>query len=102
MNEQHTDNDLPAATSGYFAIFFVIAALIFVAIGVSFLNLGANAIFFNLLIAAVQASLLGYYFMHLKEAERLTWLVVGSGLFWLGIMFVLLLTDYVTRYMRAY
>ena len=92
----------PASKTGYFGIFIVIAAMIFLAVGVSFMNLGHNAIYANLIIAGVQASLLGYFFMHLKGADHLTWIVAGVGLFWMFILFLFILTDYVTRHIAAY
>ena len=91
----------PSKTS-YFVVFLLIAGMIFLAVGVSFAGLGPSAVFANLLIAGAQSCLLGYFFMHLKGAEQLTWLIVGAGLFWLAILFVLLLTDYVTRHIAAY
>jgi cytochrome c oxidase subunit 4 len=100
MNDKTAD--LPAKTGGYYVIYVLIAALIFLAIGVSFMGLGTSAIYFNLIIAGCQASLLAYYFMHLKGANNLTWVIVGAGLFWIVILFLFLLTDYVTRHMAAY
>ena len=89
-------SETPAPKTGYFAIFAAIAGLVFLAIGVSFMDLGHKAVYANLLIAATQACLLAYFFMHLKGADRLTWLVAGAGLFWLLILFLFLLTDYLT------
>ncbi len=88
--------------SFYYVIYFIILGLIFAAVGVSYAHLGANAIYLNLLIAATQASLLAYFFMHLKGADQLTWINAGAGLFWLLILFIFLLCDYVTRQMGAY
>jgi len=99
MNEH--SNAAPSKAS-YLLIYLVIASLIFLAISVSFMGLGQSAVFLNLLIAGTQASLLVYFFMHLKTADKLTWLIVGAGLFWIFILFVLLLTDYVTRQIAAY
>jgi caa(3)-type oxidase subunit IV len=99
MNEQ---SGAQPSKASYFVVYFLIAALIFVAIGVSFAGLGPAAIYPNLLIAGAQSFLLGYFFMHLKGAEKLTWLICGAGMFWLLILFVFLLNDYVTRYLGAY
>lgn len=95
-------SSVPVSKSGYYLIFVAIAGLVFLAIGASFMNLGRSAIYVNLLIAGTQACLLAYYFMHLKGAEQLTWLVVGAGLFWIFIMFLFMLTDYLTRHIAAY
>jgi caa(3)-type oxidase subunit IV len=35
--------------------------------------------------------------MHVKYSTRLTWAVVVSGVFWLGILLVLTYGDYLTR-----
>ncbi len=100
MNEQ---SGAEPSKGSYFVVFFLIAVLIFVAIGVSFAPLGPSyRLFANLFIAGLQSCLLAYFFMHLKGAEKLTWLIVGAGLFWLFLLFLLLLNDYVTRYMAAY
>jgi cytochrome c oxidase subunit 4 len=51
-----------------------------------------------LFIAAVKATLVLMFFMHLKyESYKLSAVVFGAGLFWLLILFGLDLTDYLTR-----
>jgi len=52
----------------------------------------------DLAIAAVQTGIMGYFFMDLKQADTLTWLCVGAAGFWLTLLFVFTLTDYVTRH----
>jgi len=37
-----------------------------------------------------------------KYSTRLTWAVVAGGLFWLGILFALTFSDYLTRAWRTY
>lgn len=104
MHEEDTGAGPEPSNSTYFLVYGLIVALIFAAVGVS-LNgesLGGAAVYLNLLIAGAQASLLAFFFMHLKGADHLTWLVAGAGVFWLVILFVLLLTDYVTRQIAAY
>jgi cytochrome c oxidase subunit 4 len=96
------DDEFAAAKKYYALVFVLIAALIFLAAGVTFMDLGPARVYANLIIAGAQASLLAYFFMHLKGAEYLTWLVAGAGLFWIVILFLLLLTDYLTRYIAAY
>jgi cytochrome c oxidase subunit 4 len=96
---EHTEK---TPTANYLLIFVAIAALIFLQIGSSFMGLGEKAVFVNLLIAGTQACLLAYYFMHLKGADSLTWLIVGAGLFWLAILFTLMMTDYLTRHLGVY
>lgn len=50
-----------------------------------------------LTIAVVKATLVVLYFMHVRYSSRLIWLVIGSALFWLAIMFALTVSDYWTR-----
>ncbi len=52
---------------------------------------------FQLAIGTVQAALVAYYFMHLKQADKVVLLTAVSSLFWMGILFVLFLADYTTR-----
>jgi len=50
-----------------------------------------------LTIAVIKATLVVLYFMHVRYSSRLVWVVFGSALFWLGILFALTLNDYWTR-----
>jgi cytochrome c oxidase subunit 4 len=50
-------------------------------------------------IASVQAGLVAYYFMHLRQGDRVVILTALSSLFWMGILFVLFLADYLTRHL---
>lgn len=51
-----------------------------------------------LLIAAGKGILIVLFFMHARYSSRLTWIAIGAGLLWLGILFTLTLGDYLTRY----
>jgi len=50
-----------------------------------------------LTIAVIKATLVVLYFMHVRYSSRLIWLVIGSALFWLAILFALTISDYWTR-----
>jgi cytochrome c oxidase subunit IV len=50
-----------------------------------------------LTIAVVKATLVVLFFMHVRYSSRLIWLVIGSALFWMAIMFALTISDYWTR-----
>ena len=45
----------------------------------------------------MQAGLVAYFFMHLRQGDRVVILTALSSLFWMGILFVLFLADYTTR-----
>ena len=89
---------LPSTLTTY-AVLLVITA---VAFAVGFSNLGPMKVFASLAVAAVQASVLALFFMDLRQADKLTWLCAGAGLFWVLIMFTFTLTDYVTRHLATY
>jgi len=82
----------------YFTIFGALIVGTAATVVVAFIDLGGQ---FNtvvaLTIAVIKATLVVLYFMHVRYSSRLTWVIVGSGLFWLGIMFALTLSDYLTR-----
>ena len=53
--------------------------------------------FVALTIAVVKATLVILYFIHVRYSSRLIWLIIGSALFWLAILFALTISDYWTR-----
>ncbi len=53
----------------------------------------------QLAIGSVQAGLVAYHFMHLKQGDKVVILTAFSSLFWLGILFVLFMSDYMTRHL---
>ncbi|HEY0404291.1 MAG TPA: cytochrome C oxidase subunit IV family protein [Pyrinomonadaceae bacterium] len=57
---------------------------------------GANTVV-ALTIAVIKATLVVLYFMHVRYSTRLIWVVVVAGFFWLGILFVLTMSDYLSR-----
>jgi cytochrome c oxidase subunit 4 len=48
-------------------------------------------------VACTKALLVILYFMHVRWSSRLTWVVAGSGFFWLLILFSITMTDYMSR-----
>ena len=48
-------------------------------------------------IAAAKAILVLLFFMHLRYNHWLTWVFASAGVVWLGILFVLTMSDYGTR-----
>jgi cytochrome c oxidase subunit 4 len=64
---------------------------------VAYFDLGLANPVVALTIAVVKGSLVVLFFMHMRWNSKLAWVIGGSALFWLGIMFVLTLSDYTTR-----
>jgi cytochrome c oxidase subunit IV len=86
----------------YYAVYAALIALTLLTVGVSFFDLGAYNLAVGLGIGAIKATLVALFFMHLLHSTRLTWVVIGASLFWLGILMVLTLSDYLTRRWLSY
>ncbi len=82
-----------------FTIFFVLVGLALLALFVGISDLGPMKVVASLLISTVQASVLAYFFMDLRSADKLTWLVAAASLFWVFLMFLFILTDFLTRHL---
>jgi len=82
---------------GYLLVFVVLLALTALTILVANVDLGPLNTPIALLIAAAKALLVLVFFMHLKEAPGLLWMVAGAGFFWLAILIVLTMSDVATR-----
>jgi cytochrome c oxidase subunit IV len=81
----------------YYTVFVVLVILTAVTVGLSFADLGHWHTPLGLAIASVKATLVALVFMHLLQSNRLAWLALGAGLFWLAILMGLTLADYLTR-----
>lgn len=81
----------------YFAIFGALLVLTVVTVLVARVDLGPLNNIVALTVAVLKATLVVLYFMHVRYSSRLTWVFVIAGLFWLGILLTLTLTDYMTR-----
>jgi cytochrome c oxidase subunit IV len=83
--------------STYFTIFAALIVLTGLTTTVAFFDLGLFNPVVALSIAILKATLVVLFFMHLKYGSRLTWVIAGASIFWLGILLVLILSDYATR-----
>ena len=81
----------------YVTIFLALMVLTAVTVGAAFLDLGPFNTVVALVIACTKMMLVVLYFMHVRYSSRLTWAVIGAGFFWLGLLLLLTLSDYVTR-----
>ena len=83
--------------STYAVIYVVLMVFTGLTTLVAFFDLGFANPVVALSIAVVKATLVVLFFMHMRWNSRLTWVIGGAALFWLGIMLVLTLSDYTTR-----
>jgi cytochrome c oxidase subunit 4 len=65
--------------------------------GLARIDLGVFNVVIALFIAFCQTLLVILYFMHVRYSTRLTWLFVAAGFYWVGVIFVLGLADYISR-----
>jgi len=85
----------------YVALGISLLVLTAVTVGAAFVNLGPFNPVIALLIATIKATLVVLFFMHVKGAsEKMTAAVVISGFFFLAILLVLSMADYLTRTWR--
>ena len=90
-------SDHVSPVSMYVTIFSALMILTGVTVAAAFLNLGPFNFAVAMLIAGFKASLVVWYFMHVKYSPRLTWVVVVGSIFWLAILLAFTLSDYLTR-----
>jgi cytochrome c oxidase subunit 4 len=81
----------------YYAVFAALLIGTGLTVGVAFLELGPFNNIVMLAIACTKATLVILFFMHARWSTRLTWVVIGSGFFWLLILFSLGMSDYMSR-----
>jgi cytochrome c oxidase subunit 4 len=84
-----------------FVVYLVVLGLSAANVGLSLAGLGVLALPVQLSIAAVQACLVAYYWMHLRRRDTVVTLTALSSLFFMFIMFVLTLSDYLSRHHAA-
>ena len=84
-------------TTIYYAIFALLIIFTGITVAVSYVDLGPLNTVVALVIACFKAMIVVLYFMHVKYSTRLIKLTVIAGLYWLGILIALTMSDYLTR-----
>lgn len=78
-------------------VWLALMALLATTFAAAFVPMGAFNSVVNLAIAVVKAALVAVFFMHLRRPDATLRLAAAAGLFWLGILFVLTFSDFLTR-----
>ena len=81
----------------YAAVFAALLALTITTVAVSKFELGEYNFIAAMTIAVIKATLVIMFFMDVRRASSLTKVFVGAGLFWMAILLVFLLSDYLSR-----
>ena len=81
----------------YFTVFGALMVLTALTVWASYQHLGIWNTPVALAIAITKATLVALFFMHLRYSPKLTSLVIASSVLWLLILFVITMSDYVSR-----
>jgi cytochrome c oxidase subunit 4 len=90
-----SEHILPKRT--YYAIYAILMVCTYLTWQVAYFDLGAFNTVAALGIAVFKATLVILFFMHVRDSPRLTWAVVIGGVFWLGLLLALTMSDYLSR-----
>jgi cytochrome c oxidase subunit 4 len=90
-------SDVIVSRTSYAIVYVALMALTGITVGAALVDLGFANPVVALSIAVLKATLVVLIFMHMRWSSRLTMIVGAAALFWLGIMLVLTLSDYLTR-----
>lgn len=71
--------------------------LLALTLALAYVKLGPLNTIAALTISIAKAALIGSFFMEVRQRGRLVWVAIGTGVFWLGIMFALSMSDFLTR-----
>ena len=86
-----------APKSLYYLIFLALMVGTVLTVVVAKFDLGPLNNIVMLAVAFTKALLVVLFFMHVRWGTRLTWVVAGSGFFWLLILFSITMADYMSR-----
>lgn len=81
----------------YLGVYAVLVVCTLLSVGSSFIPLGVGNAAIVLLIALFKVLLTLWFFMHVRFASRLMKLTIASGVITLGILFLMSMTDYISR-----
>lgn len=94
MSEHHAHI---SSVKAYFGIFTLLIILLFITVGVAYINLGALNIYVAMTIAVVKALLVVLYFMHVRYSTKLTMVAAAAGFLWLILLVGITALDYISR-----
>lgn len=81
----------------YINVFLALMALLVLTVAVAYIDFGLFADVVAMTVASAKALLIILYFMHVRYSSKLVVLFAASGFFWLLILVLLTLSDFLTR-----
>ena len=96
---EFTDEHGHTSVKGYFAVFFALMFFTVLTVLMHLVNFGllGNAIC-AMSIAVMKASLVIYFFMHVRESPKIIAFVVIGSFAWLSILFFFTIADFRAQY----
>jgi len=92
---EYTEHVVPPGT--YLAIISTLLVLTAATVWAALIDLGRFNIVVALVIATTKATFVVLFFMHAKYSHRRTQLVIMAGIFWLALLLLMTLSDYISR-----
>ena len=96
MSENHA-----VSFKTYLSVLIVLLVLTVVTVAVAQVDFGAWNAFIAMFIASVKGAFVLLYFMHLKYDDKLYWVIFGSGVFFVILLFFLTKIDIITRVLEV-
>src|SRR5579863_8180394 len=81
----------------YYTVYAVLLFCTYLTVQIAFFDLGILNTIAAVTIAVVKATLVVFFFMHVRECTGLTGVVAAGAVFWLIIILALTMGDYLTR-----
>ena len=85
----------------YLNILLTLLALTVVTVAVAQFNFGVWNTFIAMFIASLKGALVLLYFMHLKYDDKFYWVIFGSGVLFVIILFLFVKVDVATRVLEV-
>ncbi len=81
----------------YVSVAAALLALLGLTLGLALVDLGPMNFPLAMAIAVTKAALVVVFFMHIRSGPRVTRIAALAGIFWLAFMFILTLSDFLSR-----
>ncbi len=81
----------------YWGVFLALVVGTALTVWTATIDLGRLNVIVALVIATVKASLVILYFMHVKYSSKLVWVFAAAGFFWVVLMILFTMQDFVSR-----
>ena len=94
---EHEPTEHIVSPGVYLTIILTLLVLTGVTVWAAYVNLHQFNIVVALAIATVKATLVVLFFMHAKYVPKRTQLVIFAGIFWLGLLLFMTMSDYISR-----